>query len=187
MLGISDNYIFFSWTKHLSFCNLYSLVLFIPSGSQNKFLFHIATFIPISFQLTPFHTKEYQVLRPFLLWNGFLMFYNTLGYLSISWISRGKYGTWKWAQTIRCSFHLQLLFKKHLKKMLMAIFLLTRKTKAICHNNLELGQKEFEEVFFFFFLTDIKAVIFEVWHYYKHWFCLISSPGIYALSLPLKL
>lgn len=44
----------------------------------------------------------------------------------------------------------------------MAIFLLTRKTKAICHNNLELGQKEFEEVFFFFFLTDIKAVIFEV-------------------------
>ena len=92
-------------------------------------------------------------LRPFLLWNGFLMFYNTLGYLSISWISRGKYGTWKWAQTIRCSFHLQLLFKKHLKKMLMAIFLLTRKTKAICHNNLELGQKEFEEVFFFFFFN----------------------------------
>lgn len=49
----------------------------------------------------------------------------------------------------------------------MAIFLLTRKTKAICHNNLELGQKEFEEVFLNFF-TDTKAVTFEVRHYYKH-------------------
>lgn len=50
----------------------------------------------------------------------------------------------------------------------MAVFLLTGKTKAICHNSLEFGQKEFEEVFFFFFFIDIKAVIFEVRHYYKH-------------------
>lgn len=102
--------VFFPWTKYLSFCNFYSLVLFIPSASQNKFLFHFATFIPISLQLTPFHIKEYQFLRPFLLWNGFLMFYNTLGYLSISWISHWRCGTRKWAQTIRCSCHLQLLF-----------------------------------------------------------------------------
>ena len=37
---------------------------------------------PISLQLTPFQIKEYQFLRPFLLCNGFLVFYYTLGYPS---------------------------------------------------------------------------------------------------------
>lgn len=162
LLGISDYYSFFPWTKHLSFCNFYSLVLFIPSASQNKFLFHFATFIPTSLQLIPFHTKEYQFLRLFLYEMASWCFTVLLAispfheYLTEDVEPENEHRPSENEHRpsdvlVISSYFLRSTFKK----MLMAIFLLTGKTKAICHNSLELGQKEFEEVFFFFSLLLI--------------------------------